>query len=217
MFKIFCYLLVKRKRANVQVNSPKSLETSEIKSVTKYVKKKTKSFLLFSAVFYLFLYFLILVFKVFVVFRNILLLFFSFLDSSSFQKFLLLNIIPSFDIPFLAIYIFISLDPFGKSETTQISGCLHKPKLLRIIDFLPLAKLLELLALNHSLSKRMDTFVCQLLKLSHVLVALQLAWVRTSTQLSWITRFRALGFLWHSLKWAAGSVVSFNIHQGLKC
>ena len=145
------------------------------------------------------------------------LLFFSFLDSFSFQKFLLLNIIPSFDIPFLAIYIFISLDPFGKFETTQISGCLHKPKLLRIIDFLPFTKLLELLAINHSSSKRMDTFVCQLLKLSHVLVALQLAWVHSSPQLSWITRFRVLGFLWHSLKWAAGSVVSFNIHQGLKC
>ena len=151
------------------------------------------------------------------------LLFFSFLDSSSFQKFLLLNIIPSFDIPFLAIYIFISLDPFGKSETTQISGCLHKPKLLRIIDFLPLAKLLELLALNHSLSKRMDTFVCQLLKLSHVLVALQLAWVRTSPQLSWIMRSGLPSFPGCQVSFgivpngSADSVVSFNIYQGLKC
>ena len=84
-------------------------------------------------------------------------LFFSSLDSFSFQKFLLLNIIPSFDMPFLDIYIFISLDPFGKFETTQISGCLHKPKLLRIIDLLRFAKLLELLAINHSSSKRMDT------------------------------------------------------------
>ena len=60
MFKIFCYLLVKRKRANVQVNSPKSLETSEIKSVTKYVKKRRNRFYFFQP---FFIYFFISLFQ----------------------------------------------------------------------------------------------------------------------------------------------------------
>ena len=65
---------------------------------------------------------------------------------------------------------------------------LHKPKLLLIIDLLPFAKIVELLAINHSLSERRDNFVPQLMKLSHILVVLQLARVCISPQLSWITQ-----------------------------
>ena len=54
---------------------------------------------------------------------------------------------------------------------------LRKPKLILTIDlFITFAKLLELLAINHS-SERRDVFVPRLLKLSHVLVVLQLAWM----------------------------------------
>ena len=52
------------------------------------------------------------------------------------------------------------------------SECLHKPKLFFIIDSLLLAKLLELLAINHSLSGRRIIFVPRLLKFSRVLVVL---------------------------------------------
>ena len=49
---------------------------------------------------------------------------------------------------------------------------IHKPNLFLIIDLLPLAKLLELLDINHSSSERRIIFVPQLLKFSHVLVVL---------------------------------------------
>ena len=65
-----------------------------------------------------------------------------------------------------------------------MSESLNNPKLFLIIDLLPLAKLLELLAINHSSSKMRIIFVPRLLKFSHVLVALSLAWVRISPQLS---------------------------------
>ena len=84
---------------------------------------------------------------------------------------------------------------------------LYKPKLF-IIDLLPFAKLLELLAIDHSSSKRRIIFAPRWLKFSHVLVVLQLAWVRTSPQLSWIAQsglapFPGCRFVWHSPKWAS--------------
>ena len=53
-----------------------------------------------------------------------------------------------------------------------MSEHLYKPKLFLIIDLLPFAKLLELLAIDHSWSKRRTIFVPCLWKFSHVLVAL---------------------------------------------
>ena len=49
---------------------------------------------------------------------------------------------------------------------------LNKPKLFLIIDLLPFAKLLELLAINHSLMEMRMIFVPRLLKFSHILVVL---------------------------------------------
>ena len=87
------------------------------------------------------------------------------------------------------------LDPW------QCSECLHKPKLLidlfdffffKLFELLNIELLfliiLKLLAINHSSSERRDIFVPRLLKLSHVLVVLQLAWVLISWELSSITR-----------------------------
>ena len=88
---------------------------------------------------------------------------------------------------------------------------------------LPFAKLLELLAIDHSLSEKRIIFVPQWLKFSHVLVVLQLAWVRASPQLSWITRSGLAPFPGCQgscgivSNGSAGLVVSFNICQGLKC
>ena len=104
------------------------------------------------------------------------------------------------------IYIFISLHP--QQCIHNVSKCIHKPKLLLIIDLVPFTKLLDLLAINHSLSERRDSFVPHLLKLSYVLFFLQLTWVRTSSQFSSIicntiwfsTLSRVSTFLWHSSK-----------------
>ena len=99
---------------------------------------------------------------------------------------------------------------------------LYKPKLF-IIDLLSFAKLLELLAIDHSSSKRRIIFAPRWLKFSHVVVVLQLAWVRTSLQLSWITQSGLAPFPGCQGSCGivpngpAGSVVSFNIRQGLKC
>ena len=99
---------------------------------------------------------------------------------------------------------------------------LYKPKLF-IIDLLPFAKLLELLAIDHSSSKRRIIFAPRWLKFSHVVVVLQLAWVRTSPQLSWITQSGLASFPGCQGSYGivpngpAGLVVSFNIRQGLKC
>ena len=49
--------------------------------------------------------------------------------------------------------------------------------LFLIIDLVPFAKFLELLAIDHSSSDRRIIFVPRLLKFCHVLVALQRAWV----------------------------------------
>ena len=59
-----------------------------------------------------------------------------------------------------------------KALTRLISERLNKPKLFLIIDLLLFAKLLELLSNNHSSSKRRIIFAPQLLKFSHVQVAL---------------------------------------------
>ena len=86
-----------------------------------------------------------------------------------------------------------------------------------------LGKFLEILATNHSLSKRRDIFVPQLLELPHVLIVLQLAWMHSSPQLSWITQSGlapypgcqdSCGMVPNG---SPGSNVSFNICQGLKC
>ena len=53
-----------------------------------------------------------------------------------------------------------------------MSEGLQKPKLFLIIDLLPFAKLLEMLAINHSLSEKRIIFGPWLLKFSHVLVVL---------------------------------------------
>ena len=49
---------------------------------------------------------------------------------------------------------------------------LYKPILFFIIDLLPFAEFLELLAIDHSLTERRIIFDPCLLKFSHVLVAL---------------------------------------------
>ena len=49
---------------------------------------------------------------------------------------------------------------------------LYKPKLFLVIDLLPLAKLLELLAIDHSSSDRRTIFIPRWLKFFHVLVVL---------------------------------------------
>ena len=53
-----------------------------------------------------------------------------------------------------------------------ISKGFQKPKLLLIIDLLPFAKLLELLAIDHSSSEKRIIFVARFLKFSHILVVL---------------------------------------------
>ena len=77
-----------------------------------------------------------------------------------------------------------------------------------------LGKFLELLAIIHSSSEGRDIFVPWLLKLSHVLVVLQLTcmfWlfynshfhtVELDNMIQFSTLSRVLGFLWHSSKWA---------------
>ena len=82
---------------------------------------------------------------------------------------------------------------------------------------------LELLAINHSSSERRIIFVPRLLKLSHILVVLYFAWVRTSPHLSWIMRSNLATFpgcqgsCGKVSNGPTGSVVSFSVRQGLKC
>ena len=63
-----------------------------------------------------------------------------------------------------------------------------RSSMFHYFDLLSFANLLELLVINHSSFGRRNIFVSRWLKLSPVLVALQLEWVRTSPQLRWITR-----------------------------
>ena len=75
-----------------------------------------------------------------------------------------------------------------KNHKDSVSAVSSTCPLLGYIDSLPLVNLLELLVINHSSSKRRNIFVPRWLKLSRVMVVLQLPWVRTSPQLRWITR-----------------------------
>ena len=102
-----------------------------------------------------------------------------------------------------------SLDPwqcFLKFLNKVISERLHIPKLF-IIDLLLFAKLLELLAINHSFSERRTIFVPLLLKFSQVLVFYNLhgcplshSWVEWHDSVSTLSRMS--GFLQHSSSWA---------------
>ena len=81
-----------------------------------------------------------------------------------------------FGMSFLAksavyFYIIRFMTMFLKVLNQVNFRCLHKPKLF-MIDLLPFAKLLELLALNHSSLERRIVFVPRLLKFSHVRVVL---------------------------------------------
>ena len=76
------------------------------------------------------------------------------------------------------------------------------------IDSLPFVNLLELLVINHSSSERRNIFVPRRLKLSCVLVVLQLVGVRTSPR----SGLALCGIVPNG---PADSVVSFNISQGL--
>ena len=89
------------------------------------------------------------------------------------------------------------------------------------IDLLLFVNLLELLVINHSLSERRNIFVLWWLKLSCVLVILQLPWVHTSSQLIWITSsnlalcltlYMVSGYLWHHFKWTRwfGCVLQYS-------
>ena len=77
-----------------------------------------------------------------------------------------------------------------------------------MISLLPLAKLLELLAINHSLSERRFIFVPQLLKLSHMFwcfitcMGVHFLTVELNNTMQFSTLSRMSEFLWHSSKWA---------------
>ena len=93
-----------------------------------------------------------------------------------------------FSLPNLCFCIIRSLIMFLIVYIRLISECLHQPKLLLIVDTLSFEKLSELLAINYSSYERRNSFISRLLKLSHVLILFQLAWVCTSPQLSRITQ-----------------------------
>ena len=121
-------------------------------------------------------------------------------------------------------YIFITLDPwlFLKVLNKVKSEYLHKPESLLIIDLLPFAKLLELLAINHSLSERRTIFVSQLLKFVVFWLfynlhgcALPCSWLDNAIWFSTLPGCQgSCGIVPNG---PADLVVSFNIHQGLKC
>ena len=76
-----------------------------------------------------------------------------------------------------------------------------------IIDLLLFAKLLELLAIDHSSSERRIIFVPRWLKFSHVLVILNLHGCallhnRLDNAIRFSTLCRMSTFLWNSSKWA---------------
>ena len=70
------------------------------------------------------------------------------------------------------LYKKLFLEIFNIHRKTPVLESLHKPRLFLIIDLLPFAKLVELLAINRSSSERRIIFVLQLLNFSHVLVIL---------------------------------------------
>ena len=139
---------------------------------------------------------------------------------------------PQYSISFICL-IYLSLPNLHFYTTRSLiflkvlnnvnSEYFHKSKLLLLTDLLPLGKLLELLAINQSSPERRESFVPLLLKLFHVLVVLQLAWLRISPQLSWITQSGLVPFRGCHCYCGivpnvhAGLVLSLNIRQGLKC
>ena len=143
----------------------------------------------------------------------------------SVQQFLLLNVIHliHLSLPNLCFYTIIRSLIILKVLIRQISECLLKPKLIIIINLLMLAKLLDFLAINHSLFERRGIFIPWLLKLSHVLDTLQLAWACTFLHLSWIMWFSLVPF--PGCQGSCGIfpngltylVIFFNMRQGLKC
>ena len=102
------------------------------------------------------------------------------------------------------------------------------------MDLLQFAKLLELLAIDHSSSGRRIIFAPRLLKFCHVLVALQLLWVHPcsgcfitcmdahfhTVKFDNTIRFSILsrmsGFLWHSSKWTCQFGNFFQYTSGLE-
>ena len=94
----------------------------------------------------------------------------------------------------LYFYTIRSMTIFLKVVNRVNLEYLLKPKLFLIIDLILFAKLMELLAINHCLSERRIIFAPWLLKFSHVVLVIQLAWVRTSLQFSWIMRSSLVPF-----------------------
>ena len=86
------------------------------------------------------------------------------------------------------------------SKRLSTSQCLHRPKLFLIIGLLLFTKLLELLAINHSLPE--SRIIC-----SSVVEVLPCSGAHFSAgeldNVIWFsTLSRMSGFLWHSSKWA---------------
>ena len=100
-----------------------------------------------------------------------------------------------------------------------MSERLCKPKLFLIIDLLPFAKLLELLAIDHSSSERRIIFV-EVLSCSGCFITCMGAHV-PAAELDNAIWFSILSGCQDSCgivpNGHAGSVGSFNICQGLKC
>ena len=126
-------------------------------------------------------------------------------SSADFQPFQ-----PRVSLPLNFLNYFSCVAVVGFPWYIYFSKWLGWGKLHNDIDLPPFAILLELLVINHSSSERRNIFVPQWLKLSRVLVVLQIAWMRTSPQFSWITRSgwalclalnRVSGYLWHCSKW----------------
>ena len=125
----------------------------------------------------------------------------NFVDFQPFQ--------PCITLPLNFLSYFSCVVVVGFPWYIYFSKWLEWGKLHNDIDLPLFAILLELLAC-HSLPERRNIFVIWWLKLSHVHVVLQIAWVRTSPQLRWITWFglalylaldRVSGYLWHHSKW----------------
>ena len=110
-------------------------------------------------------------------------------------------------------------------QNYNIINIIYKNKLFYYIDLLPFTNLLELLVINHSSFEGKNIFVPRWLKVSHVLVVLQLAWLCTLPQLKWIWRsslafcldlLRVSRYLWHSSKWSCWVGCVFQYTSGLE-
>ena len=116
---------------------------------------------------------------------------------------------PRVSLPLMFLNYFSCVAVVGFPWYIHFSKWLGRGKLHNDIDLPPLAILLDLLVINHSSCERRNIFVPRWLKLSRVLVVLQLAWMRLFPQLSWITRSglalclaldKVSGYLWHCSK-----------------